>query len=98
MMNIFTLFNLLSKQEQADILLEEGKYLYTRQEPEFLIDLYSLDDFFVEVYYHKHQKNLTVIKSFYAKDQDNDLEYDWIPRMTVAWKIPYNIEASCGCA
>ena len=96
-MTIFTLFNLLNKQEQADMLLEEGAFLYTRQEPEFLIDLYKLEDFFVEVYYHKRQRSLIVVKSFYGNMQDDTLQ-DWIPRMTVAWKNPFSFEATYGCA
>lgn len=89
-MSIFTLFNLLTKAEQADMLLEEGNFLYTRDEPQFLIDLYSVEDFFVEVYYHKRQENLIVVKSFYAKDQHGEIHYDRIPDMALAWRKPHN--------
>jgi hypothetical protein len=97
-MSIFTLFNLLTKQEQADMLLEEGSYLHSRQEPEFLIDLYRLEDFYVEVYYHKRQNTLVVVKSFYACGKDDEPAHDCVTSMSIAWKNPYSQETTYGCA
>lgn len=97
-MTTFKLFNLLSKQEQADLLLEEGTYLHTRQEPEFLIDLYEIEGFFVEVYYHKRQDELIIVKSFRSGEQVFSTDEALIPQLTIAWKNPFTSFISHGHA
>ncbi len=97
-MTTFKLFNSLTKPEQADVLSEQGSYLYTRQEPEFIIDLYSVDDFFVEVYYHKRQEDMIVVKSFKSDEQPGNLAEDLVPQLTIAWKNPFSFEANHGFA
>lgn len=59
-------FDSLTKLQQAEILQHQSNFLYTRQEPEFVIDAYQLGDFYTEVYFHKNEDNFVVIKSFYA--------------------------------
>ena len=97
-MTTIKLFNSLDKQEQADVLSEAGDYLYTRQEPEFIIDLYKVDGFFVEVYYHKRQEELIVVKSFQSDEQPRNLAEDIAPQLTIAWKNPFSFEANHGFA
>ena len=59
-------FDSLTKLQQAEILQHQSSYMYTRQEPEFVIDMYQLGDFFTEVYYHRNEDNFIIIRSFYA--------------------------------
>jgi len=68
------IFNDLNKKDQADLLQFEGSYQYTRQDAEFIIDLYEMEGFYVEVYFHKEHDELILIKSFYlnAKSQDKE--------------------------
>ena len=92
------LFNLLSKKEQADVLEDEGVYLYTRQEPEFVIDLYEIQGFFVEVYYHKCQKEFIIVKSFQSDEQPQSIADILVPQLTIAWKNPFAFDAKHGFA
>ena len=63
------MFDSLTKAQQADVLQFQGEYLYTRQEPEFTIDLYRLGDFYVEIYFHGRDENYVGIRSFYIDQQ-----------------------------
>jgi hypothetical protein len=77
------MFNTLSKADQADLLEAEGVYLSSRRESEYLIDLYQLNDFFVEVHYHLASDAVTV-QSFYQKQQHQSPIYQLpLPRMVV---------------
>jgi len=75
-----TPFSRLTIAQQADALLREGYFLDTREEPGFFVDMYQLHGMYIEIYYHKKQENLVVIKSFYSSEDvqitctnDNDL-------------------------
>lgn len=59
-------FDSLTKLQQAELLQHQSHYLYTRQEPEFLVDVYQLGDFYTEVFYHKQEESFVVIRSFYS--------------------------------
>lgn len=60
------LFDSLTKLQQAELLQHQSTFLYTRQEPEFIIDVYQLGDFYTEVYYHKSEESFVVLRSFYS--------------------------------
>lgn len=62
------LFSRLTIPHQADILFNEGYYLSTREEPGFFVDLYQLHDLFVELYFHKKQRDFVVVKTFYSTE------------------------------
>ena len=62
-------FDSLTKGQQADLLQFESVFLYSRQEPEFTVDLYLVHDFYVEVYYHKDEEEFIILRSFYADTQ-----------------------------
>ena len=49
------LFSRLNIPQQADILLKEGFYLDTREEPGFFVDMYLLHTLYIEIYFHKKQ-------------------------------------------
>jgi hypothetical protein len=63
------MFDSLAKAQQADVLQYDSNYLYTRQEPEFIIDLYQVADFYVEVYFHNSEEEFVGIRSFYIGNQ-----------------------------
>jgi hypothetical protein len=81
-----TEFNALNKAGQADVLQYNGLYLNTRCEQEFIIDIYEVGRFYVEVHYHRTEPDLIVVKSFYTIEQYQlSLEEQHLtPRLRVA--------------
>lgn len=63
-----TLFKSFTNRQQADLLLRDGEYIHTMQEMEFIVDLYLLQDFYVELYFHKYEKNCIIMRSYYSKE------------------------------
>src|SRR5687768_4107296 len=61
-----SLFDALTGKDQADILEQEGSFICTREENRFLIDLYAIEDFYVEVYFRRHDEGYASISSFYS--------------------------------
>ena len=62
------LFKSFTNRQQADILIREGEFIHTSEEMEFLVDLYLINDFYVELYFHKWKKNSIIVRSYYSKD------------------------------
>lgn len=62
------IFNDLDKRDQADLIQQEAIYLGTRELPEFIVDLYSLEGFFVELFYHHLHDDLILIKGIFDFD------------------------------
>jgi hypothetical protein len=65
-----SVFNRLTVPQQAEILVNDGFFLHTRTEPEFVVDMYELEGLYVEIYYHKSQRDFVVIKSFYSSENE----------------------------
>jgi hypothetical protein len=63
-----TLFKTFTNREQADLLLHLGEFIHTMEETEFIVDLYLLQDFYVELYYHKTEKDCIILRSYYSRD------------------------------
>jgi hypothetical protein len=63
-----TLFKSLTNRQQADLLLHYGEFVHTMEEMEFIVDLYLLQDFYVELYFHKTEDNCIILRSYYSKD------------------------------
>ena len=61
-------YNRLSLREKAEIMRYEGVYLCSRQEPEFVVDLYQIDHFYVEAFYHERKKEIVQLLSFSSTD------------------------------
>jgi hypothetical protein len=57
-------FNALDQCDQEAIVACQGVYIAVRQEPEFVIRLYQLDNFYVELYYHQVSKKPISIRTF----------------------------------
>ena len=45
-----------------------GVYLCSRQEPEFIVDLYQIGLFYVEVFYHERRNEIIHLHSFSSTD------------------------------
>lgn len=58
------IFVSLTRDLQTALLSDEGQFLLTRDEPGFTVDMYRLHQFFVEVYYHKHDEGLVAMRAF----------------------------------
>ena len=73
-------FNALTDPEKAQAVLEHGANLKTRKEDGFIINLYSLYNFYVEVWYDEGGNKIDRIRSFNSIDllgpyiDDIDLE------------------------
>ena len=66
-------YNLLSMTQKADLLWQQGTHLLTRHASPFVINLYSVGDFFVEAYfiessYYKGSHELQDLHSFRSED------------------------------
>jgi len=58
------IFNLQTKEEKAVYTWEFGIFLASRMEGRQAINLYSVDDFFVEVWYTTQKKLVYKVESF----------------------------------
>jgi len=73
-------FNALADPEKAQAVLEHGTNLKTRKDEGFIVNLYSLSNFYVEVWYDEDSNRIDRIRSFNSIDQlgpyidDIDLE------------------------
>ncbi|HEU4471038.1 MAG TPA: hypothetical protein VFR58_08145 [Flavisolibacter sp.] len=61
-------FKYLEKQRKIDLLSQSGVYLCTRQEPEFTIDLYQMDSFYIEAYYYHGCEGPGYMRAFSSTD------------------------------
>jgi hypothetical protein len=56
-------FNSLTIPQQAELLLQEGFFLHTREEPGFFVH-----GQYIEIYFHRKQEDFVVIKTFYSSE------------------------------
>ena len=63
-MNLYQ-FHLLSRQAQIVVFSTRGTYLSTHETPSYTVDLYQVDNFFVEIFY-SNTSNEVIINSFYS--------------------------------
>ncbi|MCG8320203.1 MAG: hypothetical protein MI921_11920 [Cytophagales bacterium] len=57
-------FKKLTIDQQAKFVKTRGRYLSIRENRHFLIDLYCVDDFFVELWYSPNSVGINQIRSF----------------------------------
>jgi len=62
-------FKLLSEPYQTDILWQSGVFIGSRNTLFYIIDLFQVEGFYVEVFYDKEQEEIKLLKSFYSPDQ-----------------------------
>ena len=58
------IFNLQTEEEKASYTWEFGTFIASRLQGIYLINLYYVDNFFVEVWYYPEKKKVNSIKSF----------------------------------
>jgi hypothetical protein len=64
----FTDFKLLPLPVQAHIICEKGVLLCERREDEYLIALYAVDEFYVEIYYRGRNEEIEKFRSFHSTE------------------------------
>lgn len=57
-------FYQLTFSVQANLLSEQGLFINTRCEDNFVVDLYELDELLVEVYYQKESEELVSVLAY----------------------------------
>ena len=57
-------FHRLAPLEQQDHVLNTGTHLMTRQEPKYLINLYAVDGFYVELFFYRKHSQAVKINAF----------------------------------
>ncbi len=66
----FNTFKMLSCDMQAEVLLQWGVYLdLIRQTSELNIELYALNDFYVEIYFDKITEDPLFLKAFHSLEE-----------------------------
>ena len=62
-------FQVMEKCQREKLLFDDGVYLASRQEPEFVIDLYQIHSFYIEAFYHHSKKRLIYLRAFSTTDE-----------------------------
>jgi hypothetical protein len=57
-------FKYLEKETKKRLLFDNGVYLASRQESEFIIELYQIDSFYVEAYFHESDQEIGYMRAF----------------------------------
>jgi len=57
-------FNFMDGMTKTEVLATEGVYLAEREDGCFRISLYQVNDFYVEIYYHRVRHIYLCIRSF----------------------------------
>ena len=60
-------FKTLPFSNQASYIWAEGTYLANRQEDGHKVNLYQLNDFFAEIWYHGQMEHIFKIRTFTSK-------------------------------
>lgn len=68
MLTISTFYQLSYKQ-QADTILQEGSFIQSRIENNFVIDMFELNDLLVEIFYQKGSEDLVSIMAYNTNDK-----------------------------
>lgn len=86
-----TTFYQLSYQQQADMLLDNATFLLSRNEGNFLVDMFELDDFLVEVFYQKENEDLVSVMVYNTAEKikafTNGISLK--PRLTIKREMPH---------
>jgi hypothetical protein len=81
---VISTFYQLNYNEQADLLLNQGTYLQTRQEGNFIIDLFELQDLLVEVYYQSEDEEPVSVMACETSDKLKTISAGNLkPRLTI---------------
>lgn len=86
-----TAFYQLSYEQQADMLLASATFLVSRNEGSFLVDMFELDDFLVEVFYQKESEELVSVMAYNSSEKLHSFTRGGSlkPRLTIKKEMPY---------
>ena len=62
-------FYQLNYHQQADLLLQQGTFLQTRSEGNFIIDLYELQDLLIEIFYQQENEEPVSVMAYNTTDK-----------------------------
>ena len=62
-------FYRLSYTQQADTILQEGTFIQSRTEKNFMVDMFELHDLLIEVFYQKQSEDLVSIMAYNTNDK-----------------------------
>ena len=62
-------FYQLTFTDQADLLLEQGTFLQTRKEGNFIIDLYELQELLIEIFYQKENEEPVSVMAYNTSEK-----------------------------
>ena len=62
-------FKQLAKEQQHRLVAKQGVMLRERRTPNFIIFLYGLDSFYVELFFHRNSGTFATLKSFDNLDE-----------------------------
>ena len=77
-------FYRLNYTQQADLLLQQGLFLQTREQENFVIDLYELHDLLVEIFYQRETGEPVSVMAYNAMEKLKTLYAGNLqPRLTI---------------
>ncbi len=80
---------------QADLLLQDGSFLQSRFEDNFIVDLYELQDLLVEVFYHRETEELVSVIAYHAKDKLKTISKGNLkPRLTIKTAMDSHLQVN----
>ena len=62
-------FYQLTYSTQADLLIEQGTFLQTRVEDNFVIDMYELQDLLIEIFYQKETEEPVSVMAYSTSEK-----------------------------
>lgn len=74
----FNEFRQLNETEQVELLWYNGEQIGRRKEDDYLILLYQVEGFYVEVFYHRKERAIKKYMSFDCNDSRLDIYLDKI--------------------
>ena len=87
---VISTFYRLTYSEQADLLLNQGTFLSSRTEGNFVIDLYELQDLIIEIFYQKEDEEPVSVMAYDTSEKLKTLTKGNLkPRLTIKNNDPY---------
>lgn len=77
-------FYQLNYTDQADLLLQQGTFLQTRSEGNFIIDLYEVQELLIEIFYQKENEEPVSVMAYNTTEKLKTLQKGNLqPRLTI---------------
>ena len=62
-------FKYLEKEQKKRLLFDNGVFLASRRETNYIIDLYQIDSFYVEAYHHEAELDVGYMRAFSSLEE-----------------------------